>query len=236
MIFYGINPVLEARRSDRLPQTIYVAKGKNNPGINSITHLAKAKNVPVHRKDDIRKICASNEHQGVCAEITTIGVTNLFATDSMPMRFVVLDSLQDPHNFGAALRVCEVFGFKDVIFHKGNSCGVTAAAIKASAGALFHINLYTANLNSAIKGLKAQGYSIVALDCEGEQCLFDFSMPEKFCLVMGSESKGVRFSILRQADSIIKIPMFGKINSLNVSCALSAVLHECVRKTQFDKT
>ena len=101
---------------------------------------------------------------------------------------------------------------------------MTAVAAKTSAGALFHVNLYSSNLNKAVQFLKSKEFSILALDAGGESTIYDLDLPEKFCLVIGSEGKGIRYNIINEADVILSIPMKGKVNSLNVSCALSATL------------
>ncbi len=207
-----------------MPDTIYIVKSKDNSAINSIIQLAEKKNIPVIRQFDINNLCRSDNHQGVCAHIKTLNENNLFQTEVPTNKFIMFDGIQDPHNFGAALRVCEVFGFNHIIFHKGNSSGLTPTAIKVSAGAAFHLNLYQTNLNSAVKRLKFLNFKICILDNNSEQSIYETTFPEKICFVIGSENKGVRFSIKRQSDIGLKIPLLGKVDSLNVSCALSAVL------------
>ena len=224
MIYYGINPVFESLNSNNLPDTIYAAASKDSSTINSIIRIAEKKNIPVIRKLDLKKLCQSDNHQGVCAHIASLNEHNLFQTEISTNRFIMFDGIQDPHNFGAALRVCEVFGFKHVIFHKGNSSGLTSTAIKVSSGAAFHLNLYQTNLNSAIKRLKHLNFQICILDNNSEQSIYEITFPKKICFVIGSENKGVRFSIKRKSDITMKIPLLGKVDSLNVSCALSAVL------------
>lgn len=229
MIFYGINPVLEALRSDRLPARIFISKHKKSPSLAKIRDQAKRRSIPLDELDNLQQVCTSKETQGVCAELAG-GETKRFDLEELSAdRLVMLDGLQDPHNFGAALRVCEVFGYRDVIFQKGNSCGVTAAAIKASAGAYFHINLYQAGLNNAVKRLKDSGYTIVACDGTGEAEITSVRLEGKACITVGSEQKGVRFAIKRQADHVVRIPVAGQVNSLNVSCALAVALYQFVQ-------
>ena len=226
MIFYGIHPVLESLKSNHPPRIIYMEPKKKNPGLSRIQKMAISMQISVEIKDTIRGLCGTEKHQGVCAFIDDFSTRDLGAGNVLSDKIVMLDGIQDPHNFGAALRVCEVFGFKDIIFHKGDSCGITAAAIKVSTGAIFHLNLLMSNLNTAIKKLKQFDYQIFVLDSEGNNdFLPNIELPPRFCLVVGAEYKGVRFSIKRQADKIITIPMSGKIQSLNVSCALTAALY-----------
>ncbi len=239
MIFYGINPVLESLRSNRKPKTVYLDRAKTDPAINrkkgnpnfpKIGRLAAHHNIPVKTVDRLEKLCDSRYHQGVAAEIDNPGVRLLKEITHDAQVYVIFDGLQDPQNFGAAIRVCEVFGFHDLVFHEGDSCGVTPTAIKASSGAFFHVNLYLSNLNSAIRQLSANGYQIVVLDSDGDQNLYGYQWPEKFALIIGSEGFGVRFAIKRLADAMVKIPLVGKVDSLNVSCALSATLSEICRQ------
>ncbi len=232
MIFYGINPVIESLKSTRRPHTIHIASHKTkrmNPGISAIRKSADDHGVSVKIHDDIQKLCGSREHQGVCAETDNLGIQPLSTHDLTAMRYVILDGIQDPHNFGAMLRVCDVFGFDTVVYHKGDSSGVTPAAIKASTGAVFHLNIFVSNINTALKRFVGDGYSICVLDSDGDKTLAQFEFPEKYCIIAGSEGKGVRYSVKRQADNIIKIPVSGKVNSLNVSCALTAALYEATR-------
>lgn len=231
MYFYGINPITESLRSSHLPQRIFIARHKKNPGIEQIRQLAERRQIPVEKVEDPARICNAREHQGVCAEIDeTCLVTYLTEDQLNAPRIVMLDGIQDPHNFGASLRVCEGFGFHTVIFQKGNSSGLTPAAIKTSAGAAFHLNLICCRLNTAMHRLQEADIPVFALDGSGDSDIYTIALPPRFCVVVGSESKGVRFSVRRQAQGVLKIPMFGKVNSLNLSCALTAALTEFSRR------
>jgi 23S rRNA (guanosine2251-2'-O)-methyltransferase len=222
--FYGINPVTEALRSSQIPLSITVASGKTNPGLQKIRALAREQGVPVREARNLDRLAGNPGHQGVLAEIADDGVRGIPREGVDSDRVVIFDGIQDPHNFGAALRVCECFGWTTVIFHKGNSCGVTPTAIKVSAGAFFHMDLYASNLNSAVRRLQESGYAIWALEGDGDAELGVIEPPQKLALVIGSEGKGVRFAIKRLADTIVRIPLAGHVNSLNVSCALASAL------------
>ncbi len=232
MIFYGINPLLESLHSSSLPKRVLVQSGKDNPRIQKIVQLASEKKIVVERVNNLAKICDSPNHQGVAAEINGLGQLKLDEVSDIADRVLILDGIQDPHNFGASMRVCDAFGFRDIIYHRGNSCGITPAAIKVSTGALFHLRLLQSNLNSALKRMLSENYRVLALEAEGEVDIYDADYSGKICLVMGSEGKGIRFNIKRQATSLIRIPMAGNINSLNVSCALTAVLSEVARQSK----
>ncbi len=229
MIVYGVNPVLESLRSPHLPAEIFIRQNKDTDAVKRITAAAARHSIPVRRVDDVDKRCGSREHQGVCALIDHELSLPLPQEPLLFDRVVVLDGIQDPHNFGAALRVCEVFGWQHVVYHKGNSCGLTPAAVKASTGAVFHLNVYRSNLNAAIKKFKSALFTIMVLDGSGPVDITDAGPAERLCLVIGSEGTGVRHAIRRQADILVAIPTRGKIGSLNVSCALATALHERTR-------
>ena len=231
MIIFGINPIIESLHSERRPDSIYVQSGKRNKRLSHVVGMAERFNIPVNVVDSMDKICGRNVvHQRVAGEFSVKLTQSLKSLPSDVDRVVLLDGLEDPHNFGASLRVCEVFGFPHVIFHKGNSSGLTSIAAKSSAGAVFHLNLYSSNLNQAIKHLKDSGFSIICMEAQGAESIFDVELPSKYCLVVGSEGKGVRHNIREQSDKVVNVPMRGRVNSLNVSCALSATLCEFSRK------
>jgi 23S rRNA (guanosine2251-2'-O)-methyltransferase len=231
MLFYGINPVIESLRSERLPQRIYVKKGKSNPGIQTICKLAERRGVSLEHVQNMEPLTKAREHQGVCAEIEEKALFVHSDTVLEADHVVILDGVQDPHNFGASLRVCEVLGFSNIIFQKDNSCGLTPAAIKASAGAAFHVNLAHARLNKVAKYLDERRVPIIALENKAHHSIYSVELPEKFCVVVGSESKGVRFGIKQlKSTELVRIPMHGRVNSLNLSCALSLSLGEFRRR------
>jgi 23S rRNA (guanosine2251-2'-O)-methyltransferase len=231
MLFYGINPVIESLRTDRPPHQIYVKKGKSNPGIDTICRLAERRGVAVEHVRDMEPLTKAREHQGVCAEIDEKALFVSIDTVMNADQIVMLDGVQDPHNFGASLRVCEVLGFHHILFQQDNSCGLTPAAIKASAGAAFHVKLAYGKLNKLARQLDERGTRIIALENKAEHSIYSVELPKKFCVVVGSESKGVRFGI-RQLDvaELVRIPMHGRVNSLNLSCALSLSLGEFRRR------
>lgn len=230
MVFYGVNPVIEALRSSRLPERIVIAAGKDNPRLLIVRRLAGEKGVAVEEHEHLEQLCRSKEHQGVCAWASGFDRGELSELPPEVDRLVMLDGLQDPHNFGAALRVCETFGCRHVVYHSGNSCGLTAAAIKASAGAAFHLTLYETRLNRAVKRLQEQECRLIVLEAKGDATIFEAELPPRWCLVVGSEGRGVRTAIRRQGDAVVRIPIHGRVNSLNVSCALSAALCEFSRR------
>ncbi len=230
MLIYGINPISEAIRTGAVIGRLHVATGKeSNPRIAGIIAKARERQVPVDLQANLQRLTRSDAHQGIAAELPGL-VRQLPPATALAPWLVMFDSIMDPHNFGAALRVCAAFGFDQVIFHKGNSSGITPAAVKVSAGAAFHVTIFESNLNKAVRQLQEAGYGILVLDADGDQTIYDCPLPEKLCLVIGAEDKGVRFAIQRLADQKVAIPMRGKLDSLNVSTALSAALCELSRR------
>ncbi len=228
IIAYGINPIEEAFRSQRLPQQVLYERSnrKPHPRREHILRLASQRQVPCEEVRGLNRYCGNNAvHQGIAAvflrdQLEQDGLPDLSAVS----RVVVFDGIEDPHNFGAALRVCECMGFTEVIYQKHNSSGLTPTAIKTSAGAVFHLNLYQIKLKRAIDRLKENGFQIIVLEGDGELDLYRSALPSRFALILGSEGKGVRMPIRRVADAALRIPLAGHVNSLNVSCALSAAL------------
>ncbi|MCF7854492.1 MAG: RNA methyltransferase [Candidatus Pacebacteria bacterium] len=231
MIIYGINPLLESLHSSLKPRRVMIQKGKSNPRIQGIQKLAAQNTIPIDMVANLEKLCGSSQHQGVAGDVSGLGETHLTDTTQLADQVVMLDSIQDPHNFGASMRVCDAFGFTDVIYHKGNSSGVTPAAVKVSTGAIFHLRLFESNLNKAVKWLTSRDYRLCVLEAEGNVTIYDADYTGRICIVMGSEGFGVRHNILRQANQVMSIPMRGHVSSLNVSCALTAVLSEIARQT-----
>ncbi len=231
MIIFGINPILESLHSERKPDIVYIQAGNQSKRLDHIINIADRLEIPVKIVDSMDAICGRTVvHQRVAGEFSASFTSPMKKLPEDVDRIVLFDGLEDPHNFGASLRVCEVFGFSHVIFHKGNSSGLTSIAAKSSAGAVFHLNLYSSNLNQAVKLLKEWGYAIICMEAQGAESIFDVELPERFCLIIGSEGKGVRHNIIEQSDKVVKIPMHGRVNSLNVSCALSATLCEFSRR------
>jgi len=227
MIIYGVNPVREALRAvPPLPVRVYLEASRSGPRAHEIRQLALRQGVALTTVDNLDRLTDSREHQGCAADL---GERPPLTLDDLPdstTRVVMLDGLQDPHNFGAALRVCEVFGVPEVIFHHGNSCGITPAAIKASAGAYAHLRLYESNLNRACKRLKERGFALAILAADGTIPLPAWRPQGKVCLIMGSEGEGVRHALRRLGDLTLAIPMRGRVDSLNVSNALAVALYQ----------
>ena len=140
---------------------------------------------------------------------------------------LVLDQIQDPRNFGAIIRSAECFGVDGIIIQDRNSVSVTETVVKSSTGAIEHVDIIkVTNVSDSMDKLKKYGYFIYGAEADGETEYYNEPFPEKLCLVLGSEGKGMRKKVKEHCDKILNIPMHGKINSLNVSVANGILLAE----------
>ena len=191
------------------------------------------------KKEDLDKICPNTNHQGVVAELRERKYYSLkeYLASSLDLDediVLILDSINDPHNFGAILRASECFAVGGVVWSSNRGTGVTPAVAKVSVGASELVRLVeVSNLSNTIIALKKAGYWIIAASNDEEsQSVYEFSFPKKSALILGSEGEGVSKLLLDNADFKIKIPLYGSIDSLNVSQATAVMLsHYCYKKS-----
>lgn len=234
----GRKPVLEAIRSGEIIDQIYILFGQKGPAIFEIQKHAKQAGIKVTElpQKKFSEISDDPHTQGVIAIRSSqkfLELNELIAKSKRsPLPFLlVLDSIQDPHNLGAILRSAECAGVDGVIITKHNSASVTETVVKTSAGASEHVAICkVSNLSQALKDLKDEGFWIAGSYLEGAKNYteVDFKMP--LAVVMGNEEKGIRRLTAENCDFLIKIPMKGKIQSLNVSVATGILLFEVLRQ------
>jgi 23S rRNA (guanosine2251-2'-O)-methyltransferase len=242
-VLYGRNAVREALRARR--RKIYkliLAQGMKETGIVAdIATLANNNGIPIQRVErrQLDRIGDFN-HQGVAAEAAPYPYVELEAIlaeadqrQEMPL-LLVLDSLQDPQNFGSLLRTAEVIGVHGVVIPKRRAVGITPAVVSSSAGATEHLRVArVTNLVRTMKELKAKGLWMVGLeDVPHAQtyCQSDLQMP--LALVVGSEGKGMGRLVRETCDILIRLPMRGRIGSLNAAVAGSIALYEVWRQRE----
>ena len=169
-------------------------------------------------------------HQGIVIEIDDYEYSNL--NEIFDENFVVLlDHLEDPHNFGAIIRTCEAAGVRSIIIPKDRSVEVNSTVMKVSAGALSNINIVeVSNLVNAIKKLKDNGFWVYGTDMDDAVNYTDIEYADKTAFVIGAEGNGISKLVRENCDFIVKIPLIGKINSLNASVAAGIVIYEVVRQ------
>ncbi len=181
------------------------------------------------RKETLNSYAGTDSHQGFVALLKKRPYLELglFLQD-VPDKALILavDSVFDPHNFGAILRAAECFGVAAVLWSKNRGVGITPVVSKTSSGASEIVSLLrVANLASALGSLKEKGFSLIAADIdEKAESLHSFSFPDRSVLIMGSEGEGIQPLIKKMVDHTVFIPMQGKISSLNVSQAAAALL------------
>ena len=235
----GRNAVTEALRAGRSIDKIYIAKGEVDKTLGHIASKARDMGIVVVEADR-RKLDAmsvTKAHQGVVAlaavkEYCTVEDILAIAEERGEAPFIILcDEISDPHNLGAILRTAECVGAHGVIIPKRRSAGLTSIVDNTSAGAAEHMAVARVpNLPAAIKELKDRGLWIygTAVDAEGGMWATDFTGP--VCIVIGSEGDGMGRLVTEQCDFLVKIPMRGKVNSLNASTAAAIMMYEVLRQ------
>lgn len=238
-IIEGRNAVIEALRTETAIDKIYIAKGETDKTLGHIASKARAAGIVVVDADR-RKLDAmsrTHAHQGVIAlaavrEYATVEQILQSAADrgEAPL-LVVCDEISDPHNLGAILRTAECAGAHGVIIPKRRSAGLTAVVAKTSAGAVSHLPVArVANLPSLLKRLKEEGLWIFGSAADGATSLYAADLKGPAALVIGSEGSGMSRLVSETCDFLVRIPMRGKLNSLNASAAAAILLYEALRQ------
>ncbi|PWJ39305.1 23S rRNA (guanosine(2251)-2'-O)-methyltransferase RlmB [Sediminitomix flava] len=237
-MIYGIQPVLEALQAGKEIDKLLINRESTNAQLAEIHRLAREQNIPVSRVPEpkLMRVTRKN-HQGVIAYMSVISYASLdniissaYETGQVPF-VLVLDQVTDVRNLGAIARSAECAGVQALIIPTKGAAQVTADAVRTSAGALNHIPVCRVeDLPETISYLQGCGLQVVGCTEKGEKTIheMDFSVPT--AIVMGNEEIGISNTILRTADHLAKIPMNGKINSLNVSVASGIILFEAVRQ------
>lgn len=238
-ILYGKRVIEEALAAGKTFEEIYVSLSFKQEYIKFL----KEKGIPVSRVKDetIAKICGSTNHQGIMGYVSTFKYSNLEELLDLPGKerypvLLALDEIQDPHNLGAILRCAEGAGVSGVIMGERRTAPINSLVAKISAGSVFHLKIVKVkNLLSAIIKLKNKGYWVFGTHQDGDTNYFDFDFSLPSLLVMGSEGKGLRENIKKECDYLLRIPMKGKVDSLNVSVATAIILFEIAKQHQIKK-
>lgn len=229
---YGRKPALEALEAGVEVQRAFVL-ASGNPTVQKILDLLKEKNIETNfvERDFFDKIGGNN--QGVLLEVPDFQYRDLEEVLSGE-RLVILDRLEDPHNLGAIIRSAEALGFDGVIIGKNRQVGVTPTVYKTSAGAVENMKVVqVTNISRTIERLKKEGFRIYGLAGEADASLHEADLTGKVCLVVGNEEKGLSKNVRDHCDLLLKIPMEGKVNSLNASVATAIALYEVKRQDGF---
>ena len=237
-IVAGRNAVMEALKGSRSVNKLMIANGSTEGSIKEIIAVAKEKGVNIQYWDrsKLDSIARGIRHQGVLAQVAPVQYAELedilqVAKDrNEPPFIVLLDELEDPHNLGAILRTADAAGVHGVLIPKHRSCPLSATVAKTSAGAVEHVPVArVGNLVQTIKKLKQEGLWVAAADMDGKD-YYDTDLTGPLLLIIGSEGQGVGRLVKEQCDFVVRIPMVGKINSLNASVAGSILMYEAMKQ------
>lgn len=234
----GRNAVLEAFRSGRTIDKLYVLDGCKDGPVQTILREAKKQDTIVNfvKKERLDQLSETGKHQGVIASAAAYAYAEVEdilkkAEDKGEAPFIILlDGIEDPHNLGAIIRTANLAGAHGVIIPKRRAVGLTATVAKASAGAINYTPVAkVTNINTTIKELKEKGLWFVCADMNGT-AMYELNLDGPIGLVIGSEGNGVSDLVKKNCDMIATIPMRGDIDSLNASVAAGVLSYEIVRQ------
>ena len=235
---YGFHVVLESLHSKSRPiQRIWVLRPDGR--FFRISQLARERGIPcaVETREQLDRLAGDRHHQGVVAQISAKDymegeeLLDSIALLPTPALLVVLDQIQDPHNLGAILRSVDAAGGDGIVIPRHRAVNLTGGVAKASAGALEYVPVArVANTGKFLEKCQKQKIRAIALDQKATTDDSEVDFTEPIALVFGSEGEGIRPIVLKRCDDRVKIPMFGKMNSLNLSVAVAVALFEAVRQ------
>lgn len=236
-VIFGRNPVLEAIRSGREIDRLYVSHSAKSGSISEIIAKCSSKGILIKEisPQKLDYYCGGGNHQGVAVmiashEYSTVEDILAYAEEKNEPPFIIIcDEIEDPHNLGAIIRTAETCGVHGIIIPKRRSASLNATVAKTSAGALEYVKVArVTNIANTIDLLKEKNIWVYGADMDGEAyTATDFSGPA--AIVIGNEGKGISALTAKKCDSIISIPMKGKINSLNASVAAGILMYEVLK-------
>ena len=234
---YGIRSVIEAINSSKDIDKVFIQTGLKGALIGKLESLIRKNKinfsyVPTQKLDRLSK----KNHQGVVARISPIKFLTMdqfgekLAAIKNPF-VLILDQVNDVRNFGAIIRTAEISGVDGIIIQNSSSAPINSDTIKTSAGAIFNIPICKVNhIKDAIYHLQSLDISIVSASEKSDKNIYDVDLKGPVAIIMGSEQKGISKSVLNLSDESVKLPVYGKIQSLNVSVACGIFLYEVVRQ------
>lgn len=234
----GRNAVMEAFRAGKTIDRLFVLDGCQDGPVKSIVREAKKTDCIISyvKKERLDQISETQKHQGVIAYAAAYeyaeveDILKAAEEKNEPPFIILLDSIEDPHNLGAIIRTAHQAGAHGVIIPKRRAVGLTATVAKVSAGALNYLPVAkVTNLSTTIDELKDKGLWFVCADMDGE-LMYKLNLTGPIGLVIGSEGEGVGRLVKEKCDFTAKIPMFGKVDSLNASVAMGIMAYEIVRQ------
>lgn len=232
---------MEAVRAGKEIEKIFLQAGINNDLMKELVNTLKQHGVPFSwvPPEKLNRLTTKN-HQGVVGFLAAVQYASLqslidkaYAEGRTPF-FLLLDRITDVRNFGAVARTCECAGLDALVIEEKGNSPVTSDAIKTSAGALHHLPVCRVrSLKQGIKDLRENGIQVVACTEKAEKNLYETDLSTPTALLLGSEEDGIDQALLKEVDTVVKIPMTGKIESLNVSVAAGIAIYEVVRQKNY---
>lgn len=232
MYVYGKNVIKALIDNNKKIKKVYLSDNFNDSSLlDSINNLnVEIKTLPKQELDKIEK----GNHQGIIAltdDYKYVSENEMLSNMSENPFVVILDHLEDPHNFGAIIRTCEAAGVEYIIIPKDRSVGVTSTVVKTSVGAIYNVNIVmVTNLNNTIKKLKEKGLWIVGTDMVNSTLYDEIDYKVPIGIIIGNEGSGMKSLVGKNCDFIARIPMIGKVNSLNASVAAGIMIYEVLRQ------
>jgi 23S rRNA (guanosine2251-2'-O)-methyltransferase len=233
----GRNPVHEALKQGSVT-LLKVEKGhESEVKIKVILDMARKKNVPVQivNRKQMERLSTTGRYQGIIGYAQTNvnwGLGKVLQETGRDVCIVILDEVQDPHNLGAIIRTSEGAGVDGIAIPKKGSASVSNTVHRVSMGGSLYVPVWETNLYPAIKLMKEEGLKLVAVDGSGKKPYYAENLTGAVALVFGGEDKGVSPTLLSKCDSVVNIPMMGRLTSLNVSVSVGVVLYERVRQME----
>ena len=234
---YGIRAVIEAINSSKDIDKIFIQTGLKGKLIGQLESIIRKNKinfsyVPTQKLNRLSK----KNHQGVIARIAPIkfytidSFSEVIEKSKNPF-ILILDQINDVRNFGAIIRTAEISGVDGIIIQNSSSAPINSDTIKTSAGAIFNIPICKVNhIKDAIYHLQSMNISIISASEKSDKNIYDVNLKGPLAIIMGSEQKGINKSVINLSNESVKLPMYGKIESLNVSVACGIFLYEVVRQ------
>ncbi|MFC4075436.1 23S rRNA (guanosine(2251)-2'-O)-methyltransferase RlmB [Salinithrix halophila] len=237
----GRQAVREALKAERKTEKLLLAEGSGKGPLGDLLSTAKKAGIPVQEvpRKKLDQVAEGENHQGVAALVAAhdyASVNDLFRraeAKGEPPFFLLLDGIEDPHNLGSILRTADASGVHGVIIPKRRAVGLTSIVAKTSAGAIEHVPVArVTNLNRTAEELKGQGIWLVGSDASSPDRYdaVDYAVP--LALIIGNEGKGISRRLRERCDFLVKLPMKGKVSSLNASVAAALFMYEVLRKRE----
>ena len=236
LVTYGRNSVMEFLRAGKVRQ-IYLKSGRHDERLQEILEEAKSRAVPIKEveEEELDYMSGGVVHQGIAALLFPYEYQDMNAVikkwEGKDPIFILLDGVEDVRNLGAIVRTAECAGAACVLLPNHKSSPVTAAAMKTAAGAFAYLPVCRiGNIQQTLKYLKEKGFWVVGTDMDGESLYYEANLKGPLVIVMGAEGKGMSPLTRRMCDLCVRIPMKGKVSSLNVSVAAALLLYEAVKQ------